>query len=113
MAAPAAPAAVQVVVPLNPTDDSPVILEATEPVVMAAPYLPWLPRPAVAGAPAQVSLATHEMLYLFSSRCQLSRTLPIPAAISALNPLTIRLSGAGWTMILTELEDFSSFCPPA
>ena len=69
-APPGAPAAVVCTVSAALTLDKPVILDATEPIVVATSFLNWRPLAAAAGSAARVSLTQWEMYALSSESAQ-------------------------------------------
>ena len=87
------------------TRESPIFLEANEPLVLATtPFIDWQPAPpAAAGGPPRVSLAHFLAVKHFASRCSTSRNPADLAAAAAAHPLVLRLGGAFWTRVLTEL----------
>jgi len=100
----AAIAPVNVVVPAAPSPDSPILVDANDPLVAATSWLPWDPAAAVGGIP-RVSLKNSEALRAFAVRCRLDRS---PASLAALAPvgmLTLRLSANAWSTVLTAIRD--------
>ena len=85
------------------TPENPIFLLATEPLVTATPFLDWRPAPAGAGGAARVSLATFHALRAFIARASISRVPANVAAASTVHSLTMRLTDACWSRILTEL----------
>lgn len=85
------------------TPENPIFLLATEPLVTATPFLDWRPAPAGAGGAARVSLATFQALRAFIPRASISRVPANVAAASAVHSMTVRLTDACWSRILTEL----------
>ena len=101
----AAPVPVPVDSPAGaPTDDCPIFLAANSEVVASTPCLDWQPAPAGPGGGARVQLKTFQAVKAFLPRCKVSRTAADLAAANAVNALTVRLTDAGWSRILTELK---------
>ena len=86
-----------------PTADCPIYLDANSPVVLATPCLNWQPAPAGPGGQARMQLMTFQAVSAFLPPCSTSRTAVDQAAANAVNVLTVRLTDAAWSRILTEL----------
>jgi len=86
-----------------PTADCPIYLDANSPVVLATPCLNWQPAPAGPGGQARMQLMTFQAVSAFLPPCSISRTAVDQAAANAVNVLTVRLTDAAWSRILTEL----------
>jgi hypothetical protein len=99
--APPAPTVCTVAAPITP--DSPVILDASEPLVIATAFLTWSSVAAAGAAPARASLPTWAMVKYFLCRCRFSQALADQTTFLALSPLQFRLTGAFWGRLLTEL----------
>ena len=103
MAAPAAP--VNVVDPPGPaTPDNPILVDANDEVVTNLPWVNWQPA-AAAGGMARVSLTQAEALSTFAIKCKTNRTPADLAAMGPINPITLRLTAAAWSKILTAVRD--------
>ena len=89
-----------------------VIFEATEPLVLQLAFLPWVPIPAAGGAPARKSLTHFQMLSLFIGRCTLEDSLPARTLFGGVSTLTLALTGAFWTRLLTEYIASGLFMNP-
>ena len=101
----AAPAPVNVVAMPGPnTPESPILVDANDSVVARLPWLNWAPAPAVGGIP-RVSLSNSEALAAFAIRCKLDRSPAAVAAFQAVNPYTLRLTPAAWSILLTAVRD--------
>lgn len=85
------------------TADSPIVVGAAQPLVVNTPFLPWVPLPAVAGAPARVSLKLFQAVRTFISACSVNAAAADIAAAKLVSILRFRLTGAAWTRILGEL----------
>ena len=90
----------------NPvTPESPVILDAAEPLVVRSAFLGWDPVAAGPGGNAQVSLPTHKMIKVFYARCRISSVAANQAAARDVALTALRFTGPFWTRVLRELED--------
>ena len=87
-----------------PTADCPLFLPANSDVVSATPCLDWQPAPAGPGGAARVQLASFQMIKAFLPRCRISRAPADGNAAGAVSALTIRLTDAAWSRILTEYQ---------
>ena len=96
-----------------PTFDCPIFLAANSGVVTATPCLDWLPAPAGPGGAARVQLKTFQAVKAFLPRCKISRIAADLAAADAIDMLTVRLTDAGWSRILTELNSAQVFSKTA
>ena len=97
----------------NPSSDCPIYLAANSEVVSSTPCLEWQPAPAGPGGIAQVQLKTFQAVKAFLPRCKLSRIAADMAAANAVNMLTVRLTDACWSRILTELRAAQVFASTA
>ena len=87
------------------TAASPIILPADCAVVTSTfVCLDWQPAAAAPGGAAQVQLATFQAVKAFLPRCKVSRIPADLAAATAVNVLCVRLTGACWSRVLTELD---------
>ena len=87
------------------SDDLPCELDALARPVVCTPFLDWVPQPAAAGAPPTVTLGTRHMVRAFAQRCGLG---PLPADLLVArnnSMLQLGFNGAGWSRILTELDN--------
>ena len=96
-----------------PTSDCPIFLAANSGVVTATPCLDWQPAPAGPGGAARVQLKTFQAVKAFLPRCKISRIAADLAAADAVDMLTVRLTDAGWSRILTELSSAQVFSKTA
>ena len=96
-----------------PTADCPIFLAANSEVVSSTPCLDWQPAPAGPGGGARVQLNTFQSVKSFLPRCKVSRTAADLAAANAVNALTLRLTDACWSRILTELKAAQVFAKTA
>ena len=96
-----------------PTADCPIFLAANSEVVSSTPCLDWQPAPAGPGGGARVQLNTFQSVKSFLPRCKVSRTAADLAAANAVNALTLRLTDACWSRILTELRAAQVFTKTA
>ena len=96
-----------------PTSDCPIFLAANSGVVTATPCLDWQPAPAGPGGAARVQLKTFQAVKAFLPRCKISRIAADLAAADAVDVLTVRLTDAGWSRILTELSSAQVFSKTA
>ena len=95
---------VNVTSPVGPdVPENPIYLFATEPLVASTPFLDWQPAPAGAGGAAQVSLSTFQAVRAFIASSRLSRAAADMAAAQAVHAMTVRLTDASWSRILSEL----------
>ena len=92
-----------------PTSGCPIFLTANSEVVLATPGLDWQPAPAGPGGAARVQLMTFQATKAFLPRCKISRIPADLAAANAVNALTVRLTDACWSRILTELNSAQVF----
>ena len=90
------------------SDEMPVVLAATEPLVLATPCLEWTPVGAGA-AVAQVSAPHWRMLRAFIARCSIGNDPGSLAMARATSLFLFLLNGAAWSRILTELRDSGLF----
>ena len=97
----------------NPTAECPIYLAANSGVVSSTPCLDWQPAPAGPGGAARVQLNTFQAVRAFLPRCKISRTPADLAAANAINVLVVRLTDAGWSRILTELQAAQVFATTA
>ena len=67
-------------------------------------FLDWRPAAAAPGGAAQAQLTTFEAVKAFLPRCKVSRQPANLAAAGAVNMLSVRLTDAAWSRILTELD---------
>ena len=96
-----------------PTFDCPIFLTANSVVVLSTPGLDWQPAPAGPGGAARVQLMTFQAVKAFLPRCKISRIPADLAAANAVNVLTVRLTDACWSRILTELNSAQVFARTA
>ena len=85
----------------NHDPDSPISLNANEPLVLATPFLSWDDAPAVGGV-LQVSLPTYRAFKAFGSRLSLS---PNPLDITyarTIHIMVLKINAMAWGRILTE-----------
>ena len=92
-----------------PTSGCPIFLAANSEVVSSTPGLDWQPAPAGPGGAARVQLMTFQAIKAFLPRCKISRIPADLAAANAVNALTVRLTDACWSRILTELTSAQVF----
>ena len=85
------------------TPECPILLLATDPVVVNTLFLDWLPIAAAAGGAAQVSLATFQAVKAFLPRCKIARNPADMTAANNVNLLVLRFEDAFWSRLLTEL----------
>ena len=90
------------------SDEMPVVLAATEPLVLATPCLEWTPV-GVGAAVAQVSVPHWRMLRAFIARCSIGNDPGSLAMARATSLFLFLLNGAAWSRILTELRDSGLF----
>ena len=90
------------------SDKMPVVLAATEPLVLATPCLEWTPV-GVGAAVAQVSVPHWCMLRAFIARCSIGKDPGSLAMAKATSLFLFLLNGAAWSRILTELRDSGLF----
>ena len=88
----------------GPTANCPIYLPANSDVVAATHCLDWQPAPAAPGGAARVQLSTFQATKAFLPRCSISRTPADLAAAGNVSALTIRLTDAAWSRILTEYQ---------
>ena len=79
-----------------------VFLDANEPLVLATPFLPWVPVAAAPPLPARVSLRAWQMNRTWLRRCGLSAAAADHLAFQSISMLNFRLTGAAWSRVLTE-----------
>ena len=87
-----------------PSSGSPIFLTANSEVVSSTPCLDWQPAPAGPGGAARVQLLTFQAVKAFLPRCKISRIAADLTAANAVNVLTVRLTDACWSRVLTELS---------
>ena len=92
-----------------PTSGCPIFLAANSEAVSSTPGLDWQPAPAGPGGAARVQLMTFQAVKAFLPRCKISRIPADLAAANAVNALTVRLTDACWSRILTELNSAQVF----
>ena len=92
-----------------PTSGCPIFLAANSEAVSSTPGLDWQPAPAGPGGAARVQLMTFQAVKAFLPRCKISRIPADLAAANAVNALTVRLTDACWSRILTELTSAQVF----
>ena len=97
---------VNVHLPAGPaTPDSPVFLDAAEPLVLATAFLPWQSYPAAGAIPARVSLPSWLMIRLWIKRSSLSSLPADLAVLAVVDVFEFGLIAVAWSRILTELVD--------
>ena len=100
----AAPIPVNVFYPAGPANPkSPLLVDAADDIVVQLPFLPWKAAPPHGGI-ACVSIDQSEALVAFCVRCKLDRSPAAIAAMAAINPLTLRLTAAAWSTVLTAVR---------
>ena len=93
-----------VIPPAEPdSPDNPIFLLTSEPVVTGTLSLDWRPTPAGAGGAARVSLATPQAVRAFLPRANISRAPADVTAATAVGALTVRLTDACRSRVLSEL----------
>lgn len=104
-----APPAIAVTVDTAAADRS-IVLAASESLVAATPFLPWVPSPAgPAGAPATVRLAQFRAVRAFVRRCTLGQAAGDHAAFQLVECMMFGLTSAFWSRLLTALRDVQLF----
>ena len=101
-------------VTVNPAPITPQLhayLEASSPLVLATPFLPW--EAVAGGPPAQVRLPQRIMLVVFVAPCTLEDTPASLAFFQSIHVMTFALSGSAWSRILTEYVSSGLLSAPA
>jgi hypothetical protein len=97
---------VNVHLPAGPaTPDSPVFLDAAEPLVLATAFLPWQSYPTAGAIPARVRLPSWLMIRLWIKRSSLSSLPADLAVLAVVDVFEFGLIAVAWSRILTELVD--------
>ena len=97
----------------NPTSGCPIFLDADSWVVWATPFLDWQPTSVGPNGKARMQLESFQAAAAFLPRCKISRSAPDLAAAGVVHVMTVRLSDACWSRILTELSAAQVFAHKA
>ena len=84
-------------------DDSPILLAANDPLVVAYPCLPWDTAVAAAGGVPQAALPQFIAIRTFLWRNSVGASAADKAAAATRSPITISFLAAAWSRWLTEL----------
>jgi hypothetical protein len=95
---------VDVVLPAGAQPDKPILVDSSSPIVTRLPFLNWVAAGTVGGI-QRSSLSNSEAMAAFAIKCRLDRTPAELAAANIINPLTIGLTDAAWSRLLTEIRD--------
>ena len=86
-----------------PTDEEPIFLLASDPIVLSYPCLPWATHPAAGGTPARSSVPLFVAIRAFLMRNSIGTDAASIAAAATRSTLTITFSAAAWSRWFTEL----------
>lgn len=106
---PGAPAAITVTMDLT-LNDWPLLMNATEQLVAATPFLRWVPVPAAgAGVQAQMRIPQYRAIKVFLRRCNLNSSAADQAVLSQVNCVEFGLTAACWGRLLTNISGTGIF----
>ena len=85
------------------TDEEPIFLLASDPIVLSYPCLPWVTHPAAGGIPARSSVPLFVAIRAFLLRNSIGTDAASLASATTRSTLTITFTAAAWSRWFTEL----------
>ena len=86
-----------------PTDEEPIFLLASDPIVLSYPCLPWATHPAAGGTPARSSVPLFVAIRAFLWRNSIGTDAASLTTAATRSTLTTTFNAAAWSRWFTEL----------